>query len=51
MPRHYFYDSVAIKEKYGKTTTDTIWHIVKNISFTNQLGKQVSLDDLKGKIL
>jgi protein SCO1/2 len=51
MPRHYFYDSVAIKERSGKTTTDTVWHHIKNISFTNQLGRTVSLDDLKGKVL
>jgi len=51
MPHHYFYDSVNVQEKNGKTTTDTIWHHVKNISFTNQLGKHVSLDDLRGKII
>ncbi len=51
MPHHYFYDSVAVREKNGKTSADTIWHKVKSIPFTNQLGKQVSLDDLKGKII
>ncbi len=52
MPARYFTpDSVIVSEKNGKTTTDTIWHKVKNIEFTNQLGKKVSLDDLKGKIL
>jgi protein SCO1/2 len=51
MPARYFYDSVAVTVKNGKTTTDTIWHHVKNISFINQLGKKVSLDDLKGKII
>ena len=51
MPRRYFYDSVAVTEDNGKTTIDTIWHQVRNITFTNQLGKTVSLDDLKGKIL
>ena len=51
MPRRYFYDSVVVKEKNGKTTTDTIWHKVKNIQFTNQLGKHVSLDDLRGKVM
>lgn len=51
MPRRYFYDSVAVIEKNGKTTTDTIWHQVKNMTFTNQLGKTVTLDSLKGKIL
>ena len=51
IPGRYFYDSVETNEKGVKITTDTLWHKVKNISFTNQLGKQVSLDDLKGKIL
>lgn len=52
MPARYFMpDTVLVSEKNGKQVTDTIWHKVKNIRFTNQLGKQVSLDDLKGKIL
>lgn len=51
MPKHYFYDDVAIKEKGGKKTTDTLWHSAKNISFTNQFGKKVSLDDARGKVL
>ncbi len=51
MPGRYFYDSVAVIEHNGKTTTDTIWHKVKNMTFTNQLGKTVTLDSLKGKIL
>ncbi len=51
MPRRYFFDSVAVVEKRGKSTSDTLWHSVKNISFTNQLGKKVSLNDLKEKII
>ena len=51
MPRKYFYDDVVVKEKNGKSFNDTIWHTVKNISFVNQLGDSVSLDDLKGKII
>ncbi|MEP7255985.1 MAG: SCO family protein [Ferruginibacter sp.] len=52
MPGRYFTpDSVIVSEKNGKTVTDTIWHKVKNIAFTNQLGKKVSLDDVKGKVL
>lgn len=51
LPRRYFYDSVAVIEKNGKTITDTLWHHVKNMTFTNQLGKTVTLDSLKGKIL
>ncbi len=51
MPPRYFYDSVAVTEKNGKISSDTIWHHVKNISFTNQLGQQVSLYDIKGKVI
>ncbi len=51
IPHHYFYDSVVVNEKNGKKTSDTVWHKVKNIHFTNQLGKKVSLDDLKGKVI
>jgi len=51
MPRHYFYDDVKQIQRRGKTVNDTIWHPAKNISFTNQMGKTVSLDDAKGKVL
>lgn len=52
MPGKYFIpDSVVVRERNGKNVTDTIWHKVKNIRFTNQLGKRVSLDDLHGKII
>lgn len=52
MPARYFTpDSVVVSEKNGKTVSDTIWHKVKNIEFTNQLGKKVSLYDLHGKIV
>lgn len=51
IPPHYFYDSVTTTNQNGKLSTDTAWHRVRNISFTNQLGQKVSLDDLKGKII
>lgn len=51
MPRRYFYDSVNVIKKNGEVTYDTVWHQVNNIQLTNQLGQQVSLDDLKGKII
>ena len=52
MPRKYFEpDSIVSRERNGKLVTDTVWHKVKNISFTNQLGKKVSLYDLHGKII
>lgn len=51
MPPRYFYDDVKISTDKGRTSYDTVWHSVRNMSFTNQLGQQVSLDDLKGKII
>jgi len=51
MPGRYFYDSVNVAEKNGKTTYDTAWHKVSNLQFTNQFGKKVSFVDLKGKII
>lgn len=51
LPRRYYYDTVIVSKKNGKEVTDTVWHKVSNITLTNQLGKQVSLDDLKGKVL
>lgn len=51
IPPHYFFDSVSVVEKNGKISSDTVWHPVQNILFTNQLGKQVSLDDLHGKVI
>lgn len=51
MPRRYYVDSVVTTEKNGKFITDTVWHKVSDITLTNQLGSQVSLNDVKGKIL
>lgn len=51
MPGRFFYDSVIVKEKGGKTLTDTLWHTVRNIELVNQYGKKVSLNDAKGKII
>jgi protein SCO1 len=51
MPPRYFYDSVHVAEKNGKTIYDTAWHHVSNMEFTNQFGKKVSFADLKGKII
>ena len=51
MPARYFFDSVALTKKDGKLLIDTIWHPVKNITLTNQLGQQVSLDQLLGKVV
>lgn len=51
MPQRFFYDSVVVNNDHGKSTFDTTWHHVNNFHFTNQLGQQVSLDDLKGKVI
>jgi protein SCO1/2 len=51
MPPRYYYDSVIVRMKDGKQYEDTVWHQVSNISFTNQLGQQVSFDSLMGKVV
>lgn len=52
MPRKYYIpDSVVVRQQNGKNITDTVWHSVKNIQFTNQLGNKVDLDSLHGRII
>lgn len=51
MPRRYFVDTVLTKVEGGKEITDTVWHKVRNLTLTNQLGNEVSLDDLQGKVI
>jgi len=51
MPRRYFHDRVDTITKNGRKRADTVWHHVKNMRFTNQLGKTVTQDSVKGKIL
>src|SRR6266496_5955499 len=51
MPRHYLPDSVIVKTKRGKQIVDTAWHQLADFSLTNQLGKKVSWNDMKGKIV
>lgn len=51
LPKRYFFDTVQTITSYGKTNPDTVWHKVRNFTLTNQLGKQVSLSDLDGKII
>lgn len=41
-------DSVV---KDGKVTFDTVFHQVRNFSLTNQLGEDVSLSQVEGKVL
>ncbi|HUR10062.1 MAG TPA: SCO family protein [Flavitalea sp.] len=51
MPPRFYADSISNKVVNGKQVSDTIWHRTKNIQLVNQLGEQVSFDDLGGKIL
>ena len=51
MPRHYLPDTVLTVTKKGKKTEDTVWHRVKDFTLTNQLGQEVSLSDLRGKVV
>lgn len=45
MPRHYIADTLVEKTVNGRVEVDTVWHVIPNFTLTNQLGKQVSLDD------
>ena len=51
LPPRYFADTVISRVVNGKTVSDTVWHKVHNIALTNQLGKNVSLDDIDGSII
>jgi protein SCO1 len=52
LPNYYGVDSVVTRVEDGKNINDTIFHVVPDITLTNQLGQTVSVNkDLKGKIL
>jgi len=51
MPRRYFSDSVVMVTTEGKTRPDTQWHKVRPFTLTNQFGREVSLDEWKGRII
>ena len=51
MPPHYLPDSVVTTTKKGKRVTDTAWHQLRQFSLTNQEGRIVNWDSLKGKIV
>jgi len=51
IPRYYIPERVDTVVKNGETTYDTIFHVVKDLTLTNQMGKQVSLKDLPGKVV
>lgn len=51
MPRHYLSDSVHTYQKNGKEYSDTVWHKVPSFPLKNQQGQDVSLADIKGKVI
>lgn len=51
IPRFYVPERVDTVMKDGKPHYDTVFHTIRNFELTNQLGKKVSLEDLKGKVL
>lgn len=51
MPRHYIYDSVVEKTVKGKALSDTLWHRLPSFNLTNQLGQQVTWEDLEGRVV
>jgi protein SCO1/2 len=51
MPRRYFYDTVLVKMDKGKKVNDTVWHKVRPFKLKNQFGKEVGLEDWRGKII
>lgn len=51
MPKHFYFDDTKDTIIKGKLQQDTIWHQVGNFELTNQLGKKVTMDELRGKII
>lgn len=51
MPKRYYMDSVVVKVVDGKTTTDTVWHVIPDVRLINQLGDSVGLHDIKNKVI
>ncbi|MBW8685881.1 SCO family protein [Chitinophaga rhizophila] len=51
IPRYYIPEKVDTVVKGGETIYDTTFHVVNDITLTNQMGRQVSLKDLPNKVI
>jgi protein SCO1/2 len=51
MPRRYYAEDTMDTIINGKKVTDTVWYKLANATFTNQLGQQVQLDQLRGRVI
>ncbi|QJB34667.1 SCO family protein [Chitinophaga oryzae] len=51
IPKYYIPERVDTIVKNGKTTYDTVFHQIRDFKMTNQLGQEVSLKDMEGKVI
>ncbi len=51
IPKYYIPERIDTIVKDGKTSYDTVFHKIADFRMTNQLGQQVSLKDMEGKVL
>ncbi len=51
IPGYYIPERVDTIVKNGKTTYDTVFHQIRDFKMTNQLGQEVSLKDMEGKVI
>jgi len=51
MPRKYYPETTIDTVINGKKVTDTVWYQLPNATFTNQLGKKIELDELRGRVI
>ncbi|MBC9931422.1 SCO family protein [Chitinophaga qingshengii] len=51
IPKYYIPERVDTVVQNGKTTYDTVFHQIRDFKMTNQLGQQVSLKDMEGKVI
>lgn len=51
MPPRYYAENTFDTVINGKLVSDTVWYQLANDTFTNQLGKRVVLDSLRGKVI
>lgn len=51
VPRYYIPERIDTIVNNGKTTYDTVFHKIRDFKLTNQLGEEVSLKNMEGKVL
>lgn len=51
IPGYYIPERIDTISENGSVTYDTVFHKIRDFQLTNQLGRQVSLKDVEGKVL